>query len=295
VGVAAEMMWWIGDERDEGATVVVVIKRKVVWRFRWCRWDGDGGMRRRLAGSWPDSGDGAGNYERGERRVFRVLCVFRGRGRCEIGNETSGSGMGDIGEASGGGRGGSGGRGRRGGGMASSGGRRGGGRGSRGVGSTRGGGMAGSSSMGILTSKEEYQLHLDELAFRECMEEQAREQEKINAEQEREDSIEETPFNQAYIEVFIPSIHSQPTQQSGVWVKDTTDVIAKNIDEAPAMETSETTDVSAMVEDLSAPIMDKGKGKESVEDQASAPKKKRGRPPSHVDGSAPDKAFDVDD
>ncbi|GJU65409.1 hypothetical protein Tco_1247244 [Tanacetum coccineum] len=266
----------------------------------------------------------------------------RGRGRCGIGNEASGSGMGGIGEAIGGGRGGSGGRGRRGRGMASSDGRRGGERGSRGVGSTRGGGMAGSSSMGILTSEE-----LDEMAFRECMEEQAREQARIDVEQERfdkerreereweekqyyfnpanfrEDSIEEAPFNQAYAEVFILSIHSQPTQQSGVWVKDTTDVKTKNIDEAPA---SETTDVSAMVEDLSAPAVDKGKGKESVEDQASAPKKKRGRPPSHVDGiriyhknrrrserianikekkafqfdkhgigRTPDKAFDVDD
>ncbi|GJS96030.1 hypothetical protein Tco_0802998, partial [Tanacetum coccineum] len=119
---------------------------------------------------------------------------------------------------------------------------------------------------------EKYQLHLDELAFRECMEEQAREQEKIDAGQEgfdkerreereweekqdyfnptnfREDSIEEAPFNQEYV------------------------------------ETSETIDVSAMVEDLSAPAVDKGKGKESVKDQASAPKKKRGRPPSHVDG-----------
>ncbi|GJX27846.1 hypothetical protein Tco_0235925 [Tanacetum coccineum] len=120
----------------------------------------------------------------------------------------------------------------------------------------------------------------------------------------REDSIEEALFNQAY-------------------AKDTTDVTIENINEAPA---SETTDVSAMVEDLSAPAVDKGKGKESVEDQASSRKKKRGRPPSHVDGiriyhknhgrserianmkekkafqfdkhgtgSTPDKAFNVDD
>nr|GEU38784.1 hypothetical protein [Tanacetum cinerariifolium] len=47
-------------------------------------------------------------------------------------------------------------------------------------------------------------------------------------------------------------------EESGVWVKDTTDVITENIDEAPA---SETTDVSAMGEDLSAPAVDKGKGK----------------------------------
>ncbi|GKA77418.1 hypothetical protein Tco_0783879 [Tanacetum coccineum] len=218
-------------------------------------------------------------------------------------------------------QGGSRGRGRMGGGMASSGGRRGGGRGSRGFDNTRDGGMAGSK----------YQLQLDEMAFRECMEEQAREQARIDAEQERfdkemreereweekqdyfnpanfrEDLIEEAPFNQAYAE-------------------DTTDVTTENIDEAPAMETSETTDVSAMVEDLSAPVVDKGKGKESVEDQASSLKKKRGRPPSHIDGiriyhknrerserianikekkafqfdkhgtgSTPDKAFDVDD
>ncbi|GKA56243.1 hypothetical protein Tco_0755315 [Tanacetum coccineum] len=54
-------------------------------------------------------------------------------------------------------------------------GRRGGGRGNRAVGSTRRG-MARSSSMGLLTSKE-----LDEEGFRECMEEQAREQAKNDA------------------------------------------------------------------------------------------------------------------
>nr|GFC83885.1 hypothetical protein [Tanacetum cinerariifolium] len=90
-----------------------------------------------------------------------------------------------------------------------------------------------------------------------------------------------------YGEVFISSIHSQPTQQSGVWVKDTT-VTTKDIDEAPAVETSKTTELgegkaSAMVEDVFVPAVDKGKGKESVADEASAPKRKRGRPPSHVD------------
>ncbi|GJW88915.1 hypothetical protein Tco_0164255 [Tanacetum coccineum] len=40
------------------------------------------------------------------------------------------------------------------------------------------------------------------------------------------------------------SIHSQPTQQSGVWVKDTTDVTIENLDEFPGMETSETTNVA---------------------------------------------------
>ncbi|GJT44658.1 multidrug resistance-associated protein 5 [Tanacetum coccineum] len=175
----------------------------------------------------------------------------RGRGRGRSVNEASGSGMGGINEANGSGMETSGGgtrdggtssrgggtssrgrgRGRRGGGTTSSGGRRGGGRGSRGVGSTRGGGMAGSSSMGILTAEEEYQLELDEEAFRECMQEQAREQAKIDVEQE--------------------SIHNLPTQQSGV-----------------AEES----------------IVDKGKGKESPADEASGTKRKRGRPPSHVDG-----------
>ncbi|GJU71527.1 hypothetical protein Tco_1262932 [Tanacetum coccineum] len=259
------------------------------------------------------------------------------RGRGGSVNEASGSGMGGIDEANGSGMETSGGgtrdggtssrgggtssrgrgRGRRGGGTTSSGGRRGGGRGSRGVGSTRGGGMAGSSSMGILTAEEEYQVERDEEAFRECMQEQAREQAKIDVEQERldkerreeqereemndyfdpanwrEDSMEEAPFNTKYAEVLIPSIHNLPTQQSGV-----------------AEES----------------IVDKGKGKESPADEASGTKRKRGRPPSHVDGiriyhknrgrserianmklkkpfqfdkhgtgSTPEKAFDVDD
>ncbi|GJX88441.1 hypothetical protein Tco_0340455 [Tanacetum coccineum] len=220
----------------------------------------------------------------------------RGRGRGGSVNEASGSGMGGIDEANGSGMETSGGGTRdgrtssRGGGTTSSGGRRGGGRGSRGVGSTRGGGMAGSSSMGILTAEEEYQVERDEEAFRECMQEQAREQAKIDVEQERH----------------MLSIHNLPTQQSGVWVKDTTDVA-----EASMLEES---------------IVDKGKGKESPADEASGTKRKRGRPPSHVDGiriyhknrgrserianmklkkpfqfdkhgtgSTPEKAFDVDD
>ncbi|GKC08824.1 hypothetical protein Tco_1000434, partial [Tanacetum coccineum] len=149
-------------------------------------------------------------------------------------------------------------------------------------------------------------MERDEEAFRECMQEQAREQAKIDVEQEREDSMEEAPFNTKYAEVLIPSIHNLPTQQSGVWVKDTTDVA-----EASMLEES---------------IVDKGKGKESPADEASGTKRKRGRPPSHVDGiriyhknrgrserianmklkkpfqfdkhgtgSTPEKAFDVDD
>nr|GEV38833.1 hypothetical protein [Tanacetum cinerariifolium] len=110
----------------------------------------------------------------------------------------------------------------------------------------------------------------------------------------------------------------------GVWVNDTT-ITTSDIDEAPAVETSETTELGegkavAIVEDVSAPAMDKGKVKESVTDETSTQKRKRGRPPSHVDGiriyhkkrgrserieyiklnkhesgSTPDKAFDVDD
>ncbi|GKF32505.1 hypothetical protein Tco_0102303, partial [Tanacetum coccineum] len=165
---------------------------------------------------------------------------------------------------------------------------RGGRRGSRGVGSTRGGGMAGSSSMGILSAEEEYQLEQDEEAFRECMEEQAREQAKIDAEQERldkerreeqerkekndyfnpanlrEDLIKEAPFNQAYAE-------------------DTTAVTYEDIGEAPAMTISETTDVAETSALEESPV-DKGKGKESPADEASGTKRKSGRPPSHVDG-----------
>ncbi|GJR93509.1 hypothetical protein Tco_0265683 [Tanacetum coccineum] len=119
--------------------------------------------------------------------------------------------------------------------------------------------------------------------------------------------------------------------KKGVWVKDTTDVTTEYVDEFHGMETSETTNVaeeigSAMEEKLPAPAVDKGKGVASVAQQDSAPKKKRGRPPSHVDGvriyhknrgrskriakmkekkafefdkhgtgSTPDKAFDVSD
>ncbi|GKD51615.1 hypothetical protein Tco_1280591 [Tanacetum coccineum] len=281
----------------------------------------------------------------GETSSSHTSRVGRGRGGCV--NEASGSRMGTNGGGTGDGgtssRGGGTsskgrGRGRGGGETTSSGGRRGGGRGSRGVGSTRGSGMC---------NVHEYQLELDEEAFRECIEEQAREQANIDVEQERldkerreeqereekndyfnpanwrEDSMEEAPFNQAYAEVLIPSIHNQPTQQSGVWVKDTTDVTFEDIGEAPAMTTSETTDV-AEASVLEESTVDKGKGKESPANEASGTKRKRGRPPSHVDGiriyhknrgrserianmnkpfqfdkhgtgSTPDKAFDVDD
>ncbi|GJX18638.1 peroxidase 31-like protein [Tanacetum coccineum] len=212
------------------------------------------------------------------------------------GSGSSGRGGGRAGGRGGGRAGGSGGRGKRGGGRA-------------GRGSERGGVFPSSSSCGILTAEQEYQLELDEQAFRECMEEQAREQAKIDAEQEKldkerreeqeweekndyfnpanwqEESMEEAPMNQQYHEVFIPSIHSQPTQQSGVWVVDTTVSVA-DVDEAPEQDKGK---AKATVEDGPAPeqgkspAVDKGKTKASVED-GPAPKKKRGRPPSSVDG-----------
>ncbi|GJX65490.1 hypothetical protein Tco_0299833 [Tanacetum coccineum] len=260
-----------------------------------------------------DQSYGVSLQHKEEKKAIVSHCASRGRGRGRGGieNESSGSGMGGIREANGRGRG------RRGGGMASSGGKRGGGRGSRGVGSTRGVGMVGSSSMGILTSEEEYQLQLDEMAFRECMEEQAKEQAIIDTKQERLDKERRE--------------EQELEEKQDYFNPDTTDVTTKNIDDAPAIKISETTDMaegiaSAMVEDLSTPAVDKGKGKESVKDESSAPKKKSGRPPSHVDGirifyknhkiskrisnmkekkafqfdnngtgSTPDKAFDVDD
>ncbi|GJW23051.1 hypothetical protein Tco_0033673 [Tanacetum coccineum] len=190
-----------------------------------------------------------------------------GRGRGGSENEASDSGMGGIDEVSGGGRGATEGRGRRGRGMESS---------VRGI---RGGGKG---------NRQEYQLQLDKEAFKECMEEQSREQAKNDAEQERldkerreereweenndyfnpanfrGDSLEEASFNHTYAEVFIPSIHSQPTQQSDVWVKDTTDVTIIFFDEFFGIEISATTNVaegigSAMEEELSAPVVDKGK------------------------------------
>ncbi|GKD51628.1 hypothetical protein Tco_1280604 [Tanacetum coccineum] len=217
-------------------------------------------------------------------------CASRGRGRGRGGseNEASGSGMGGIDEVSG----------------------------NRAVGSTRGG-MDGSSSIGILTSEE-----LDKEAFKECMEEQAREQAKNDAEQERldkekreereweekndylnpfnfrGDSLEEASFNHTYAEVFIPSIHSQPTQQSDVWVKDTTDVTINIFDEFPGMEISATTNVAEGIGSAMPPshvdgvrIYHKNRGRS--ERIANMKEKKAFEFDKHGTGSIPDKAFDV--
>ncbi|GKF94667.1 hypothetical protein Tco_0284367, partial [Tanacetum coccineum] len=54
----------------------------------------------------------------------------------------------------------------------------------------------------------------------------------------QEESMEEAPMNQQYHEVLITSIHSQPTQRSGVWVMDKT-VSITYLDEAPELETSD--------------------------------------------------------
>ncbi|GJU31593.1 calcium/proton exchanger [Tanacetum coccineum] len=189
-------------------------------------------------------------------------------GGCDgIGDGSGGSasgigGSGGIGDGSGRTNSKGGGRGRRGGGMAS----RGGGRGSRGGGSRRGGGMAGSSSMGAKT------ITLDGVLT-------------------DEESLEEAPYNQQYHGILVPHIHSQPTQQSGVWVVDTT-ITTAYIEEAQAMETSDTTKVGEEAQAVktsdtidkgnASASVDEGKTPITVEDEP-APKRKRGRPPSHVD------------
>ncbi|GJT02229.1 hypothetical protein Tco_0823398 [Tanacetum coccineum] len=237
-----------------------------------------------------------------QKQVFVGQCASRGGGRSGRGDGNDGSGSGvnngsgsGVNDYSGSGVNDGSGSGRRGGDRAGGRGKRGGGRASRGSGrGSRGGVFPSSSSTSILTDKEVY-----EQAFRECMEEQAITQAKIDVKQEKTDKekreeqeweekndyinpaneefIEEAPMNQQYHGVLIPSIHSQPTQQSGVWVMDTT-VTTADVEEAPAVETSDT---STCVKE--APAVDKGKAKATVEDEP-ALTKKRGRPPSSVDG-----------
>ncbi|GKC54739.1 hypothetical protein Tco_1077484 [Tanacetum coccineum] len=88
---------------------------------------------------------------------------------------TDGNGSGGRGGGIDGGR--AGGRGKRGGGRAGRGSERG----------TRGGVFLSSSSCGILTAEHEYQLELDEQAYREYMEEEAKAQAKIDAKQAKID------------------------------------------------------------------------------------------------------------
>ncbi|GKE47291.1 hypothetical protein Tco_1478549, partial [Tanacetum coccineum] len=124
------------------------------------------------------------------KQVFVGRCASRGGGRSGRGDGDNGSGSGVTDGSGSGKRGGgrAGGSGGKGGGRAGGSGKRGGGRADRGSErSSRGGVFPSSSSCGILNAEQEYQLELDEQAFRECIEEQAREQAKIDAEQEKLD------------------------------------------------------------------------------------------------------------
>ncbi|GJS14709.1 hypothetical protein Tco_0409181 [Tanacetum coccineum] len=161
-------------------------------------------------------------------------CASRGGGRSGRGDGNDGSGSGSgVNDASGSGVTNGSGSGGKGGGRAGGSGKRGGGSGKRGGGRAGRGSERGSRG-------GEYQLELDEQAFRECMEEQAREQAKIDVEQEN----------------------------------------VADVDEAPEQETS---DDGPALEQAKSPAVDKGKTKASVED-GPAPKKKRGRQSSSVDG-----------
>ncbi|GKD90203.1 zinc finger, PMZ-type containing protein [Tanacetum coccineum] len=107
----------------------------------------------------------------------------------------------------------------------------------------------------------------------EWLDKERREEQELQAKQDyfnpanwTDESIDEVPYNQQYHEIFILSIHSQPIQQSGIWVKDTI-VITADIEEAPVVETSDTTEVgkgkaSTIVQNESAPAVDKGKAVE---------------------------------
>nr|GEW30511.1 leucine-rich repeat-containing protein [Tanacetum cinerariifolium] len=119
----------------------------------------------------------------------------------------------------------------------------------------------------------------------------------FNPENWREDSLEEAHYNQVYQETFIPYIHSQPTRQSAVYRIMEKPVIKKaqaldisvttvDLKEAPYVETTLTT---AEIKEAS---IEKGntlaaivKGKAlAVKEDKPEPKKKRGRPKTHVDG-----------
>nr|GEX23379.1 chloramphenicol acetyltransferase-like domain-containing protein [Tanacetum cinerariifolium] len=218
----------------------------------------------------------------GNKQVFVRQCASRGGGRSGRGDENDGSGSG-VNDASGGGvnagsgsgvtdgsgsggRGGgrAGGSGRRGGGRANGSGKRGGGRAGRGSErGSRGGVFPSLSSCGILTAEQEYQLELDEQSFRECMEEQAREQAKIDDEQENVLDVDEAPEQE--------TSDDRPTPKQGK---------SPPVDKGKAKATVEDRPAPQQAK---SPAMDKGKTKASVKD-GPAPKKKRGRPPSSVDG-----------
>ncbi|GJY55016.1 RNA-directed DNA polymerase, eukaryota [Tanacetum coccineum] len=114
----------------------------------------------------------------------------------------------------------------------------------------------------------------------------------------REDSLKEAPYNQVYQETFIPHIYSQPTQQSAVYGAgekpdvEKTDTTA-DIEEAPVVETTVTTaenEETQVEKGNASAAVDKGKaltvkekGKAPAVEDKPTPKRKRGRPPSHVD------------
>ncbi|GKC74162.1 hypothetical protein Tco_1120045, partial [Tanacetum coccineum] len=144
--------------------------------------------------------------------------------------------------------------------------------------SSRGGVFPSSSSSGILTAEHEYQLELDKQAFRECIKEQAREQAKIDAEQEKLDKERREEHKwQEKNDYFNPTI----------WPEESMEEVAMN--QQYHKETSDEGKAKATVEDglapeqAKSPTVDKGKTKASVED-GPTPKKKRGRPLSSVDG-----------
>nr|GEV54124.1 hypothetical protein [Tanacetum cinerariifolium] len=90
---------------------------------------------------------------------------------------------------------------------------------------------------------------------------------------------------QEYHKVLIPHIHSQPTQQSIVWVVDTT----ADIEEAPNVETSDTIEVGeeaqAVDKGKASTSADKGKASTSVEDKLHQKGKEEGR--CHIEGVSP--------
>ncbi|GKD58692.1 hypothetical protein Tco_1296201, partial [Tanacetum coccineum] len=147
-------------------------------------------------------------------------------------------------------------------------GKRGGGRGGRGSGRGGKGGVFPSSS------SCEYQHELDEQAFKECMEEQAIAQAKIDAEQEKMDKERREEHEwQEKNDYFNPANWQEESMEEAPMNQYVADV-----DEAPEQETN-----GPAPEQGKSPAVDKGKAKASVED-GPAPKKKRGRPPSSVDG-----------
>ncbi|GKC21041.1 hypothetical protein Tco_1023191 [Tanacetum coccineum] len=208
-----------------------------------------------------------------KKQVFVGQCASRGGGRSVRGDGNDGSGSGSgvndgsgsgVNDGSGSGVNDGSGSGGRGGGRASRRGKRGGGRAGRGSGRGSRGGVFPSSSS------------CDEQAFRECMEEQAITQAKIDAEQEKIDKErrEEQEWEEKN-DYFNPANWQEESMEEAPMNQHVAD-----LDEAPEQKTS---DDGPAPEQGKSPAVDKGKAKASVED-GPEPKKKRGRTPSSVDG-----------